>query len=78
MKDDLVEQNIHGPGAGVGDWKREMIVDLSKIHYEVASEQKDKKKGGKKKVSPEDRFMMASIQPACHSKYIHNEYHLVV
>ena len=41
MKEDLVEQNVHGPGAGVGDWKREMIVDLSKIHYEVTSEQKD-------------------------------------
>ena len=31
----LVEQNVEGPHAGVGDWKREMTVDLSKIHYEV-------------------------------------------
>lgn len=37
-KVDLVEQNMPGPGAGHGDWKREMTCDLSKIHYEVASD----------------------------------------
>jgi len=75
---DLVEQNLTGPNAGEADWKREMQCDLSKIHYEVQATRKDKKKGGVKKISPEDRFMMASLQPACHSRWIHNEYHLVV
>ncbi len=77
-KNHLVEQNLPGPNAGEGDWKREMFCDLSKIHYEVATMQKDKKKGGKKNISPEDRFMMASIPPAVHGKWIHNEYHLIV
>lgn len=54
-----------------------MTVDLSKIKYEVQTDVKDKKKGGKKKLSPEDRFQMASIQPACHGKYVKNEYVLV-
>ena len=27
-----------GPNAGEGDWKREMVCDLSKIHYEVATD----------------------------------------
>jgi len=50
-----------GPNAGEGGWKREMNCDLNQIHYEVATERKNKKQGGMKKVSPEDRFMMASI-----------------
>jgi len=43
-----------------------MIVDLSKIKYEVTDMVKDKKTGQKKKLSPEDSYQMASIQPACH------------
>jgi hypothetical protein len=74
---DLVQQNVVGPAAGEAGWKREMQIDLSKIHYEVTTSVKSKK-GGKKQLSPEDQFMMASIQPACHAKWITNDYHLVV
>lgn len=55
-----------------------MTLDLSKIHYEVQADKKDKKTGQRKQLSPEDRFMMAAIQPAVHGKWINNEYHLIV
>lgn len=77
-KKDLEDKNVEGPHAGEGDWQKEMCLDLSKIKYEVQDSVKDKKTGKKKKLSPEDSFQMASIQPACHGKYIKNEYHLVV
>jgi hypothetical protein len=32
-----------GPNAAESDWKREMVCDLSKIHYDVATERKNKK-----------------------------------
>ena len=51
-----------------------MELDLTKIKYEVSGEKW--KKGIKKNRSPEDMFMMASIQPAIHSKNITNEYFL--
>jgi len=51
---DLVEQNVPGPDAQAPEWKREMTVDLSKIHYEVSTMIKDKKSGQKKHMSPED------------------------
>lgn len=76
--DHLVEQNLTGPGPGVGDWKKEMICDLNKIHYEVQGDRKNKKTGARKPLTKEDRFMMSSIQPACHGKWINNEYHLIV
>lgn len=44
----LIEQNLRGPNAGVGDWKQEMTLDLSKIHYEVQTDKKNKKSGGRK------------------------------
>jgi hypothetical protein len=53
-----------------------MTVDLGKIKYEVVGQKK--KKGVMKEVSPEDRFMMAGVQSACHSKRITNEYFLCV
>lgn len=53
-----------------------MQVDLSKIKYEV--QDKKKKKGVEKKISPEDQFMMAGVQPAVHAKRITNEYFLCV
>jgi len=34
-KTNLVDKHEEGPHAGVGDWHKEMVVDLSKIHYEV-------------------------------------------
>lgn len=77
-KHDLEDKNAVGPHAGEGDWQKEMVLDLSKIKYEVTDSVKDKKTGHKKKLSPEDSFQMASIQPACHGKWIKNEYHLVV
>ena len=72
----LVEQRVEGPHAGVAEWHTDMSVDLSKIHYDVIGEKK--KKGVMKAVSPEDRFMMAGVQSACHSKRITNEYFLCV
>ena len=53
-----------------------MKLDLSKIKYEVATEKK--KKGKTKKISREDAFQMASLQPACHTKKFSNEYYLCV
>ena len=76
--DNLVSQNLTGPAAGEADWKREMTCDLNKIHYEVQADKKNKKTGLRKPLTKEDRFMMSSIQPACHGKWIHNEYHLIV
>ena len=52
------------------------MLDLSKIKYDVADFKK--KKGVQKKISPEDAFMMAGVQSACHSKKIKNEYYLCV
>lgn len=77
-KTDLEEKNVEGPKAGEGDWHKELDLDLSKIKYEVQENVKDKKTGKKKKLSPEDGFQMASIQPACHGKWIDNDYHLIV
>merc|ERR1712232_1139995 len=72
----LVEQKCEGPDAGVGDWKKDMYVRLNDIKYEV--QEFRKKKGVEKKISPEDQFMMAGVQPACNSKYIKSEYVLCV
>ena len=50
-----------------------MTMNLADIKYEVA--QTKVKKGVTKKISPEDQFMMASIQPAVrNAKYITIEY----
>ena len=57
---------MRGPDAGA--MLEDMLeLDLTKIKYEVAQEKK--KHGVKKKVSPEDKFQMASLQPACHTKH---------
>jgi hypothetical protein len=53
-----------------------MTLDLSTIKYEVP--EMKKKKGKQIKVSPEDMFMLKSIQPACHSRHITNEYFIVI
>ena len=53
-----------------------MVLDLSKIKYEVAAQKK--KKGQMKAVSKEDAFTMASVQAATHGKKIKNEYFLCV
>ena len=37
-----------------------------------------KKKGKQKKISKEDKFQMASLQPACHTPKFSNEYFLSV
>jgi len=65
-----------GPAARVGDWHQTMELNLGEIHYEVATQKK--KKGVQKAISPEDRFMMAGVQPAAHSRKIQNEYFLCV
>ena len=49
---------------------------MSKIKYEVATEKK--KHGKMKKISKEDAFQMASLQPACHTKKFSCEYFLRV
>ena len=53
-----------------------MDVHLDKIKYEV--QEFSKKKGVQKKISPEDVYLMAGIQPACHGKNVTNEYFLCV
>jgi hypothetical protein len=60
----------------VAEWQTEMNLALDHIKYEVAEFKK--KKGVQKKVSPEDSFMMAGIQAACHAKKVTNEYFLCV
>ena len=72
----LVEQRVEGPHAGAADWQTEMVLDLTKIRYEVADMKK--KKGVQKKISPEDQFMMSGVQAAVHAKRITNEYFLCV
>jgi len=72
----IIKKEKEGPKPGEGDWKKSMELDLSKIKYEVASEKK--KKGKTKKISKEDAFAMASLQPACHTKKFSNEYFLRV
>jgi hypothetical protein len=54
----LVKRDVAGPAAGVGNWQTELLLDLTQIKCEVVGEYK-KKKGVQKKISPEDRFMMA-------------------
>lgn len=75
-KKTIIKQTCDGPAANDGDWKKTMDLDLSKIKYEVASEKK--KKGKTKKISKEDAFAMASLQPACHTKKFSNDYYLCV
>ena len=71
---ELIKQIVGGPGPNEPETQVAMELDLSQIKYEVDGERK--KKGVLKKRSPEDQFMMASIQPAVHSKNITNEYFL--
>ena len=72
----IISKEKEGPAAGEADWKKGMELDLSKIKYDVAGTKK--KKGVIKKVSKEDAFQMASLQPACHTKKFSNEYFLRV
>lgn len=72
----IISKSIEGPAAGQEDWKEDMKLDLDKIKYEVATMKK--KKGKQKKVSKEDQFMMASLQPACHTPKFSNDYFLTV
>ena len=72
----LVERTVEGPGPNVADWQTQLSLNLAEIKYEVAKVKK--KKGVQKNVSPEDSFMMAGVQAACHSKKITNEYFLCV
>ena len=72
----IILKEIEGPDAGEGGWKETMKLNLEEIKYEVA--EMKTKKGTQKKVSKEDKFMMASLQPACHTKKFTNEYYLRV
>ena len=72
----IIERSVKGPDAGKGDWEEVLKLELDKIKYEVATMKK--KKGKEKKVSKEDKFMMASLQPACHTPKFSNEYVLSV
>ena len=51
-------------------------LELDKIRYEVADMKK--KKGVMKKISQDDRWAMASLQPACHTQRFSNDYYLTV
>ena len=39
----LVERDVAGPAAGVGNWQTELLLDLTQIRYEVVGEFKKKK-----------------------------------
>lgn len=41
-KTKLIENTVVGPQAGIADWSTELLLDLSKIRYEVASHKKKK------------------------------------
>lgn len=53
-----------------------MQLPLSQIPIAPVKETK-KKKGVVKQLSAEDRFVMGSIQSACHTPYVQNDYFLV-
>jgi len=53
-----------------------MKLKLDKIKYDVPGSKM--KKGKMKKISNEDRWSMASLQPACHAKGFSNDYFLTV
>ena len=72
----IIAKDIEGPDAEAGDWSETMKINLDDIKYEVA--EMKTKKGKQKKVSKEDQHMMASLQPACHTKKFSNEYFLCV
>lgn len=72
----LAQSSKSGPKAEQGGFQTEMTVDLSKIKYDCPEYKK--KKGKQKKVSPEDMFMIKSIQAATDSKMISVEYFLHV
>jgi len=67
---------VPGPNFGQKDFQTEMLLDLSRIRYEVAEYKK--KKGVQVKLSPEDAFMMAGVQAACHGRHVTNEYFLKI
>jgi len=72
----ILEKTCGGPAAQEGEWKEELKLELDKIKYEVADTKK--KKGKVKKISKEDKFAMASLQPACHTPKFSNDYYLTV
>ena len=72
----IIQKSCKGPAANEADWKETLKMDLSKIKYEVADMKK--KKGVQKKISKVDKFSMASLQPACHTKKFSCEYFLSV
>lgn len=65
-----------GPNFGQGGYQTEMFCNLAGITY-VVDEYK-KKRGVQVKISPEDAYMLAGIQSACHSRHITNEYFLKI
>lgn len=74
-------ENIDGAGipAGSGEVTKTMQLNLGNITYPVQADKK--KKGDKKTMVPrsvEEMFEMAHMAPACHSKYIKNDYVLNV
>lgn len=72
----LISRDCKGPDANEGAWKTELKLELNKIKYEVAETKK--KKGVVKPLSKADKFAMASLQPACHTKNFSNDYYLIV
>ncbi len=72
----IIKETVDGPGAEEGDWKKTLDIELDEIKYEVAEFKK--KKGKEKRISDDDKFMMASLQPACHTKKFACEYFLTV
>jgi hypothetical protein len=53
-----------------------MVMDLVNIKYDVPGQKK--KRGEMKQRSPEDAFMVSGVQSETHSRFINNEYYLVI
>jgi len=73
----IIKDSCTGAAAGQGDWSKVLSFNLADIKYEVSGA-KVGHNGTTKKLSAADQFMMASLQPACHTKKFSNDYVLSV
>lgn len=73
----MLEQSVPGPAAGAAEWHENLALNLANVHCDAVPDKK-KKKGVEKTISPEDKFIMAGLQAACHTKKLTNDYYLCV
>jgi len=62
----IIKDSCIGATAGERLWSKTLSFNLADIKYEVADMKKGRH-GTIKKVSDAEKFMMASLQPACHT-----------